>query len=49
MHNTTPRFELDSHIDSVLMANIDLGDHELPEPPESWSLTDFEDIVPGRA
>ncbi len=27
---------------------FDLSDHEPPEPVESWSLDDFQDIVPGQ-
>jgi hypothetical protein len=47
MYSITPRFDQDSHSEAVVKANFDLGDHELPEPIESWSLSDFEDVVPG--
>lgn len=47
MYSTAPRFEPDSHSDAVVRASFDLGDHAVPEPIEPWSLSDFEDIVPG--
>ena len=47
MYNTAPRFEQDSHSDAVVSASFDLGDQAVPEPIDSWSLSDFEDIVPG--
>jgi hypothetical protein len=47
MYSSTPRFEQDRHVEAVVQANFNLGEHEVPEPIESWSLSDFEDIVPG--
>jgi len=47
MYSTAPRFEQDSRSDAVVRASFDLGDHAVPEPIESWTLSDFEDIIPG--
>jgi hypothetical protein len=47
MNSTTAHIEQDSHNAAVAKAGFDLADHELPEPIDSWSLSDFEDIVPG--
>jgi hypothetical protein len=47
MYSTAPRFDQDSHSDAVVRASFDLGDQAVPEPIESWSLSDFEDIIPG--
>jgi len=48
MYSITARIEQDSHSEAVVRASFDLADHELPEPIESWSLSDFEDIVRGE-
>jgi hypothetical protein len=47
MYSTAPRFEQDSHSDALARGNFDLGEHAVPEPIESWSLSDFEDIIRG--
>ena len=47
MYSTAPRFEQDSHSDALVRTSLELSDHAVPEPIESWSLSDFEDIVPG--
>ena len=47
MYSITARFEQDSYSAAVVTAGPELSDHEIPEPIESWSLADFEDIVSG--
>jgi hypothetical protein len=48
MYHITARFEHDCHSDGNVQADYGTGDHEMPEPLESWSLADFSDIVPGQ-
>ena len=48
MYSTTAYFEQDSHSDALVKAGYDLGNLEVPEPLETWSLADFDDIVRGQ-
>jgi hypothetical protein len=45
MYNTARHHETDIHLGT---GSLDLGDSEVPDAPDSWALTDFDDIVPVR-